>query len=77
MRRKHNLEKLFLRTKSQHESEKTIVEGIWKIDSRIKKLEKEERAYQKLFVADRVLEEYPLDEDEKKESKKPGAYLWS
>ena len=32
MRWKHNLEKLFLRTKAQHESEKKIVEDIWKID---------------------------------------------
>ena len=33
VRRKYNLDKLFLRTKSQHESEKTIVEDIKKIDS--------------------------------------------
>jgi hypothetical protein len=45
MRRKHNLEKLFLRTKSQHENEKKIVEDIRKIDSKIKKLEKEEKVY--------------------------------
>lgn len=46
---KYNLDKLFLWTKSQHESEKKIVEDIKKIDSRIKKLEKEERALNKFL----------------------------
>ena len=49
MRRKHNLEKLFVRTKSQHENEKKIVEDLKKLDMKIKKLERDEKSLAKLI----------------------------
>ena len=52
MRRKCNLEKLFLRTKDQQEKEKQLIADMKKIDQKIKKEEKEEKNLRKLIYAD-------------------------
>lgn len=52
VRRKVNNEKLFLRTKEQHEKEKVLVAELKKLDQRIKKEEKEEKNFRKLIYTD-------------------------
>jgi hypothetical protein len=51
-RRKYNLEKLFMRTKEQVEKEKVLLASLKKIDSKIKKEEKEERNLARLVTND-------------------------
>jgi len=48
VKRKCNNEKLFMRTKEQHEKEKALLADLKKLDQRIKKEEKEERNFRKL-----------------------------
>lgn len=52
MKRKCNLEKLFMRTKDQHEKEKQLVAELKKLEQKIKKEEKEERNLRKLIYDD-------------------------
>ena len=52
VKRKCNIEKLFLRTKEQHEKEKLLVSELKKLEQRIKKEEKEEKNLRKLIYAD-------------------------
>lgn len=52
VRRKNNLEKLFMRTKDQMEREKLMQIELKKIEQKIKKEEKEERNLAKLIEND-------------------------
>jgi hypothetical protein len=52
VRRKNNLEKLFMRTKDQMEREKAMQLELKKIEQKIKKEEKEERNLAKLIEND-------------------------
>lgn len=52
VRRKYNLEKLFSRTREQIEKEKLLLSNLKKIDSKIKKEEKEERNLARLVCND-------------------------
>ena len=52
VRRKQNLEKIFTRTKEQLEKEKQLIANLKKIDSKIKKEEKEERNLARLVSND-------------------------
>ena len=52
VRRKNNLEKLFMRTKDQVEREKYLIQALKKIDQKLKKEEKEERTLAKLKATD-------------------------
>jgi len=52
VKRKCNLEKLFMRTKDQHEKEKQLVAELKKLEQKIKKEEKEERNLRKLIYDD-------------------------
>ncbi len=52
VRRKCNLEKLFMRTKEQHEKERQLLQEAKKIEQKIKKEEKEEKQLRKLIHAD-------------------------
>jgi len=88
VKRKCNNEKLFMRTKEQHEKEKALLADLKKLDQRIKKEEKEERNFRKLVYK---AEAFKIDHgqqasapDEEAKSAKPavtiggsGAYLRS
>jgi len=82
VKRKYYLEKLFMRTKQQHEKEKQIIEYIKKLDQKVKKLEKEEKNLEKILNDDktgnllRKQEEIDPKKPEKKENF-AGAYLRS
>ena len=82
VKRKYYLEKLFMRTKQQHEKERQIIEYIKKIDTKVKKLEKEEKNLEKILNEDkggnmiRRQEEIDPKKPEKKENF-AGAYLRS
>lgn len=52
MRRKYNLEKIFMRTKEQVEKEKQIMANLKKIEGKIRKEEKEERNIARLVGND-------------------------
>jgi len=52
VRRKNNLEKLFLRTKDQQDREKQLLTEMKKLEQKIKKEEKEEKNLRKLIYAD-------------------------
>ena len=52
VRRKNNLEKLFMRTKDQVEREKYLIQALKKIDQKLKKEEKEEKMLAKLKAND-------------------------
>jgi len=52
VKRKCNNEKLFMRTKEQHEKEKILVGELKKLEQRIRKEEKEEKYYRKLVYSD-------------------------
>lgn len=52
VKRKCNNEKLFMRTREQHEKEKLLLADLKKLDQRIKKEEKEERNFRKLIYCD-------------------------
>ena len=52
VRRKNNLEKLFMRTKEQVEREKYLIQVLKKIDQKLKKEEKEEKTLAKLKATD-------------------------
>lgn len=52
VRRKNNLEKLFMRTKEQVEREKYLIQVLKKIDQKLKKEEKEEKTLAKLKASD-------------------------
>ena len=52
VRRKNNLEKLFMRTKEQVEREKYLIQVLKKIDQKLKKEEKEEKTLAKLKAND-------------------------
>ena len=52
VKRKCNMEKLFLRTKEQHEKEKVLIGELKKMEQRIKKEEKEEKNLRKLIYSD-------------------------
>ena len=52
MKRKCNLEKLFMRTKEQHEKEKYMIAELKKLETTIKKQEKEEKNLRKLICHD-------------------------
>ena len=51
VRRKNNLEKLFLRSPEQHLQEKKILDEVKLLDQKIKKEEKEQRNLEKLLKA--------------------------
>jgi DNA methyltransferase 1-associated protein 1 len=63
VKRKCNNEKLFMRTKEQHEKEKTFVAELKKLESRIKKEEKEERNFRKLVYSDTAFTVPPAQEN--------------
>lgn len=48
VRRKLNMEKIFLRTKDQHEKEKSYIQNLKFIDNKIKKIEKDEKNLKRL-----------------------------
>eukprot|EP00347_Sterkiella_histriomuscorum_P001401 403372177 len=52
IKRKCNLEKLFLRTKEQHEKEKLLIAELKKLEQKIKKEEKEEKNLRRLIYND-------------------------
>ena len=52
VKRKCNLEKLFMRTKEQHEKEKYMIAELKKLETTIKKQEKEEKNLRKLICHD-------------------------
>lgn len=54
VKRKVNNEKLFMRTKEQHEKEKVILGELKKLDQRIKKEEKDEKNFRKLIYQDQA-----------------------
>lgn len=59
VRRKNNLEKMFMRTKEQQEREKNHINFLKNIDAKIKKMEKEEQNLNKLKSADFLDASYP------------------
>ena len=82
VRRKYNLEKVFMRTKEQHEKEKHMVAGLKKIEQKIKKEEKEERNLAKLIAHDwedaKLPPEYEkVDKPSKKDKAPSGVFLLS
>lgn len=52
VKRKCNNEKLFMRTKEQHEKERVLVAELKKLDQKIKKEEKEEKTLRKLIYSE-------------------------
>lgn len=66
VRRKCNLEKLFMRTKEQHEKERALLQEAKKIEQKIKKEEKEEKQLRKIIHADQgeKKEIVPVPEDD-------------
>jgi hypothetical protein len=54
VKRKVNNEKLFMRTKEQHEKEKQLLGELKKLDQRIKKEEKDEKNFRKLIYQDQA-----------------------
>jgi hypothetical protein len=82
VKRKYYLEKLYMRSKQQHEKEKQIVDYIKKLDQKLKKLDKEEKNLEKILNEDKggnILRKQE-DTDAKKGDKKEnfaGAYLRS
>lgn len=69
MRRKNNLEKLFMRTKDQMEREKAMQLELKKIEQKIKKEEKEEKNLAKLIENDLEESKYQFS---LQKSNKPG-----
>lgn len=61
VRRKINLEKIFMRTKDQIEREKYCIAELKKIEQKLKKEEKEEKNLARLIGKD--LEEYKIPQE--------------
>ena len=78
VKRKYYLEKLYMRSKQQHEKEKQIVDYIKKLEQKIKKLDKEEKNLEKILNEDKNgnLLRKQDDTDSKKENV-AGPYLRS
>ena len=74
VRRKNNLEKLFMRTKEQVEREKYLIQVLKKIDQKLKKEEKEEKTLAKLKATDIEMMKMPneLEKLNQKSQKKDG-----
>jgi len=64
VRRKSNLEKLFMRTKEQHEKEKQMQAEAKKLEQKIKKEEKEEKNLRKLINAENQVQNQEIAEGE-------------
>lgn len=79
VRRKNNLEKLFMRTKDQVEREKYLIQALKKIDQKLKKEEKEERTLAKLKATDMEYMRLPqeLEKVNAKSAKRDGARAFS
>ena len=79
VRRKNNLEKLFMRTKDQVEREKYLIQALKKIDQKLKKEEKEERTLAKLKATDMEYMRLPqeLEKVNTKSAKRDGARAFS
>ena len=79
VRRKFNLEKVFMRTKEQHEKEKHMVASLKKIEQKLKKEEKEERNLAKLIAQDWEEAKIPPEFDKVSKKDKPpsGVFLLS
>ena len=79
VRRKNNLEKLFMRTKDQVEREKYLIQALKKIDQKLKKEEKEERTLAKLKATDMEYMRLPqeLEKVNPKSQKRDGSRAYS
>lgn len=72
VRRKNNLEKIFMRTKDQIEREKYCISELKKIEQKLKKEEKEEKNLAKLIGKDIEESKMPLDIEKHQKGRKDG-----
>ena len=72
VRRKNNLEKIFMRTKDQIEREKYCLSELKKIDQKLKKEEKEEKNLAKLIGKDIEECKIPIELEKQKAGRKDG-----
>ena len=72
VRRKNNLEKIFMRTKDQIEREKYCLSELKKIDQKLKKEEKEERNLAKLLGKDIEESKIPTELEKQQKGRKEG-----